>query len=132
MVLRGKSSSSKVGSQQVMPATGNCPRGGGGVMRRPFGKSLIEPNDSLNHRQWSSRCGTEEMKPTSTHEDAESVPGVKDHSEGYRSSDAMSYGVGCRRGSDSALLWLCCRPAAVAPIQPLAWELTCGPKKQKK
>ena len=28
----------------------------------------------------------------------------------------MSYGV------DPALLWLCCRPAAVAPIRPLAWE----------
>ena len=32
------------------------------------------------------------------------------------------------------LLWLWCRPAAVAPIKPLAWELPCcrhGPKKQK-
>ena len=27
----------------------------------------------------------------------------------------------CRRGSD--LMWLWCRPAAVALIQPLAWEL---------
>ena len=34
----------------------------------------------------------------------------------------MSCGVGCRRGSDPALLWLWCRPAATAPIQPLAWE----------
>ena len=34
----------------------------------------------------------------------------------------MSYGVGHRRGSDPALLWLRYRPAAVAPIQPLAWE----------
>ena len=25
-------------------------------------------------------------------------------------------------GSDPALLWLWCRPAAVAPIRPLAWE----------
>ena len=24
---------------------------------------------------------------------------------------------------DSLLLWLCCRPAAAAPIQPLAWKL---------
>ena len=23
---------------------------------------------------------------------------------------------------DPVLLWLCCRPAATAPIQPLAWE----------
>ena len=34
----------------------------------------------------------------------------------------MSCGVGRRRGSDLVLLWLWCRPAAVAPIQPLAWE----------
>ena len=31
-------------------------------------------------------------------------------------------GVGCRRGSDLALLWLRCRLAAVALIIPLAWE----------
>ena len=34
----------------------------------------------------------------------------------------MSCGVGCRRGSDPALLWLWCRLAAIAPIRPLAWE----------
>ena len=31
--------------------------------------------------------------------------------------------VGRRCGSDLALLWLWCRPAAAAPVQPLAWEL---------
>ena len=35
----------------------------------------------------------------------------------------MSCGVGCRRGSDPALLWLWCRLAAIALIRPLAWEL---------
>ena len=35
----------------------------------------------------------------------------------------MSCGVGCRCGSDLALLWLCCRPEATAPIRSLAWEL---------
>ena len=34
----------------------------------------------------------------------------------------MSCGVGHRRGSDPALLWLWCRLAAVAQIGPLAWE----------
>jgi len=34
----------------------------------------------------------------------------------------MSCGVGCRLGSDPALLWLWRRPAAPAPIRPLAWE----------
>ena len=34
----------------------------------------------------------------------------------------MSSSVGHRRGSDPALLWLSGRPAATAPIRPLAWE----------
>jgi len=34
----------------------------------------------------------------------------------------MSYGVGRRCGLDPLLLWLWCRPAATAPIGPLAWE----------
>ena len=34
----------------------------------------------------------------------------------------MSCGIGCRLGSDPALLWLWHRPAAAAPIRPLAWE----------
>ena len=34
----------------------------------------------------------------------------------------MSCGVGLRQGLDLALLCLWCRPAAAAPIQPLAWE----------
>ena len=33
----------------------------------------------------------------------------------------MSCGVGCRCGSDLVLLWLWHRPAAVAPMRPLAW-----------
>ena len=38
----------------------------------------------------------------------------------------MSCGVVLRHGSDLALLWLWCRPAAVAPIQPLGWEFPCA------
>ena len=34
----------------------------------------------------------------------------------------MSCGVGHRRGSDPTLLRLWRRPAATAPITPLAWE----------
>ena len=34
----------------------------------------------------------------------------------------MSCGVGCRHGLDPKLLWLWCRPAAIALIGPLAWE----------
>ena len=35
----------------------------------------------------------------------------------------MSCGVGCRHSWDPVWLWLWRRPAAVAPIRPLAWEL---------
>ena len=42
---------------------------------------------------------------------------------GRGSGVAVSCGVGHRCGSDPELLWLWCRPAAVAPIRPLAWEL---------
>jgi len=35
----------------------------------------------------------------------------------------MSYGVGRRGSSDLELLWLWCRPAPAALIQPLAWKL---------
>ena len=34
----------------------------------------------------------------------------------------VSYGIGCRHGSHLALLWLWCRLAAAALIQPRAWE----------
>ena len=37
----------------------------------------------------------------------------------------MSCGAGHRYGSDPALLWLGCGPAAAAPIQPLPCELPC-------
>ena len=34
----------------------------------------------------------------------------------------MSCGVGRRHGLDLMLLWLWCRPGAVAPTRSLAWE----------
>ena len=34
----------------------------------------------------------------------------------------MSCDVGHRHSSDPMMLWLWCRPAATAPIWPLAWE----------
>ena len=37
----------------------------------------------------------------------------------------MSCGIGCRRNLDPTRLWLWCRPAAVALIQPLSWEPPC-------
>ena len=55
---------------------------------------------------------------TTIHEDAGSIPG----SVGEGFGVAMSCGVGQRHGLDPMLLWLWCRLAAVALIQPLAWE----------
>ena len=59
--------------------------------------------------------------PAINHEVAGLIPGlaqwVKD------TGVVVSCSVGHRRGSDLALLWLWCRPAAVAPIRPLAWKL---------
>ena len=40
----------------------------------------------------------------------------------WGSGVAVSCGVGRRRGSNPVLLWLWRRPAATAPIRPLAWE----------
>ena len=45
---------------------------------------------------------------------------------GEGSGVAVSCGIGRRRGSTLALLWLWCRPAAAAPVEPLAWELPCA------
>ena len=41
---------------------------------------------------------------------------------GLRIWHCRESGIGHRCGSDPELLWLWCRPAATAPIQPLAWE----------
>ena len=62
-----------------------------------------------------------EKNPTSIHEDSGLIPGPAQRVKG--SGTAVSYGVSHRPGSDPELLWLWCRPAAVALIQPRAWEL---------
>ena len=54
--------------------------------------------------------------PTRNHEVAGSVPALAQWVTIRRC------GVGCRRVSDPALLWLWSRPVATAPIRPLAWE----------
>ena len=58
--------------------------------------------------------------PTRNHEVAVSIPGLAQWVK--RSGVAVSCGVGRRRSLDPALLWLWCRPVAMALIQPLAWE----------
>ena len=60
------------------------------------------------------------MNLTRIHEDAGLIPGLVRWIKG--SGVAVSCGVGLRHSSDPVLLWLWCRPAATAPIRPLAWE----------
>ena len=57
--------------------------------------------------------------PTRNHEVAGSVPAL---AQWVNDPVAVSCGVGRRRSSDPALLWLWRRLAATAPIRPLAWE----------
>ena len=67
---------------------------------------------------------------TSIHEETSSIPGLAQWVKGY--GIATSYGVGYRCDLDLVLLWLWYRPAAVAPIRPLAQEPPYGLKRQRK
>ena len=66
----------------------------------------------------SSRHGAAEMNPTSNHEVLGSIPGLAQ----WVTDLALQWALGQRCGSEPALLWLQCRPAAAALIWPLAWE----------
>ena len=63
----------------------------------------------------SSCCGSVVMNLTNIHKEVGSIPGLHQccRELWYRSQG----------GSDLVLLWLLCRPASIAPIGPLAWEL---------
>ena len=56
--------------------------------------------------------------PTRNHEVVGLIPGLTQWVDDL----ALPCGVGCRRSSDLALLWLWCGPAATVLIVPLAWE----------
>ena len=62
-----------------------------------------------------------ETNPARTHEGTGSLPGLTQWVKDL--AFLMSCGVDHRCGSDPTLLQLWYRPAAVALIRPLAWEL---------
>ena len=75
---------------------------------------------NLEGRYQSSLCGAVETNQTRDHGVAGSIPSIALWVGG--SGVAMSCGVGHRHDSDLMLLRLWRRPAAIAPIGPLAWE----------
>ena len=58
---------------------------------------------------------------TRNHEAAGSIPALDQWVKDLV-LPAVNCGVGCRCGSDPALLWLWHRPVATALIRPLAWK----------
>ena len=72
----------------------------------------------VTYQLWSSCRGSAVMNLTSIHGDAVLIPG-----KGIKSlSNAVSCGVGRRRGSDPVLLKLWPGLEATALIRPLAWK----------
>ena len=78
---------------------------------------FLENEFAKKKKNWSSHHGNEsDQEPRSWGFD----PWPR--SVGQGCGVAVSRGVGWRRGSDLALLWLWCRPAATAPIRHLGWD----------
>ena len=77
-----------------------------------MGAALKRQKQNKTKQKTVSHRGSVESNLTSIHEDAGLILGLTQW--------AVSCGLGHRRGSDLTMLWLWCRPADIAPIQPLA------------
>ena len=79
-------------------------------------------SDLKENTCWNSCCGSAVMNLAAIHEDLGLVPGLAQWDKDLALPSALVWVAEC--GSDLALLWLWPGPPAIAPIQPLAWELT--------
>ena len=68
----------------------------------------------------SSHCDSAVMNPTIIHEDMGSIPGPAQWIKDPELLWAMMQITDAAQIWDLELLWLWCKPAAVAPIRPLA------------
>ena len=94
------------------------------LIREPCeGLSLVLLHSEFKLRQWHSLNIILEVAESSDKCQTVKTAGkMSDMQAPWTRDPAMSYGVGCRHGSDPELLWLQHRPAAAALIGPLAWE----------
>ena len=66
------------------------------------------------------------VNPTTIYGDVGSILGLTQWVKALAMNCAMSCGVDHRCSLDLALLWLWCRPAAMAPIQPREFPYATG------